>query len=314
MSTFNIILFLMILTLFSCNSREYEQQLKNEFLNSLTKFGFQKYPDTTKPIGNLDLFGRKVNDNDLKNIWVLKNLKMLSLANNEITDITLKNISTLKKLQILALNKTKITDNGVNYINKLDKIEFLFLDNTNISDTGLCGLNTSNFKVLTLSDINITNKGLKCLESSFLLEKLNLGFNKISDEGLKHIKGLINLDGLILVSTDIQFNLEVDFKNLLALNLAGTKINNESVKNINKQSRLKNLNIAYSGVNNDFIHSLKLDNLELFILRDTNINDECIKKLTHFTKLKELDIRNTKISKEGLKSLKKQLANCKIFY
>ena len=96
----------------------------------------------------------------LKNINA--QLVTLKLTNLPINDNDIKIVADLKNIKKLNVENTLITDNGMEYIKQLSKLEQLNLYGTNVSDEGLMELaSLKNLSVLYLWKTKVTLNGIE---------------------------------------------------------------------------------------------------------------------------------------------------------
>ena len=96
----------------------------------------------------------------LKNINA--QLVTLKLTNLPINDNDIKIVADLKNIKKLNVENTLITDNGLDYIKQLSQLEQLNLYGTNISDEGLMQLaSLKNLSVLYLWKTKVTLNGIE---------------------------------------------------------------------------------------------------------------------------------------------------------
>ena len=96
----------------------------------------------------------------LKNIN--EQLVVLKLTNLPINDNDIKIVADLKNIKKLNVENTLITDNGLDYIKQLSQLEQLNLYGTNISDEGLMQLaSLKNLSVLYLWKTKVTLNGIE---------------------------------------------------------------------------------------------------------------------------------------------------------
>lgn len=114
----------------------------------------------------------------------------------------------------------------------------------------------------------------------------------ITDDGLRHVSGLSNLETLVL---------------------GGSGITDDGLKHISGLSKLEvlglyGLPITDAGVK----HTLGLPRLRSLELDATQITDECLESLSHSSGLKVLTMHETRVTSEGVTELKKRLPDCEI--
>ena len=101
----------------------------------------------------------------LKNIN--EQLVVLKLTNLPINDNDIKIVADLKNIKKLNVENTLITDNGMEYIKQLSKLEQLNLYGTNVSDEGLMELaSLKNLSVLYLWKTKVTLEGIEKFKKS----------------------------------------------------------------------------------------------------------------------------------------------------
>jgi Leucine-rich repeat (LRR) protein len=156
------------------------------------------------------------------------------------------------------------------------------------------------------------------------IDTLHVRRSKVTDDGLKNLNQLPNLQYLILnENTNLRGTGFANFtgnKTLKTLMLRGCPISDEGVQSIAKIESLVSLNLAVSKVTNKALKSVdKLDNLEslwltktaidntglkyikgpslrALLVGDTSIDDEAVKTIAGLPKLAWLDISGTKVT------------------
>jgi hypothetical protein len=89
-------------------------------------------------------------------------LAVLKLTNLPINDNDIKIVADLKNIKKLNVENTLITDNGLDYIKQLSQLEQLNLYGTNISDEGIIQLaDLKNLSVLYLWKTKVTLNGIE---------------------------------------------------------------------------------------------------------------------------------------------------------
>jgi len=138
--------------------------------------------------------------------------------------------------------------------------------------------------------------------------KVRLGYSKITDAGLKHLKEFTELKELFLNNTDITDAGLVHLKGLANLELLiirKTKITDAGVMHLNGLTKLQGLGFTRTNVTDAaLVHVESLTNLERLWLTDTRITDAGLIHLKGLTNLQGLNLSNTKVSDAGLVYLK----------
>ncbi len=119
------------------------------------------------------------------------------------------------------------------------------------------------------------------------------GCDDITDQGLVHLKGMVDLEDLMLSETKITgsgFDALRKLRNLKRLGLESTPVVDSSLAKLVSHKQLE----------------------ELWLM-DTKISDKAIPYLAQLTGLKKLDVDLTEMTPDGVNQLRKALPNCEIF-
>ena len=163
-----------------------------------------------------------LNDEQLKQLTGLKQLKDLNLHGTGVTDEGLKLLKGLTTLERLALGGTMVTDEGLKQLKGLRALERLELRNTFVTDEGLRPLKELQaLRELDLYDTKVRDEGLKHLKRLKALKELALESTAVTNRGLKHLKGLKALKELDLLGTRVTAK---GLKQLSGLKARGTRI------------------------------------------------------------------------------------------
>jgi hypothetical protein len=110
----------------------------------------------------------------LKNIN--EQLVVLKLTNLPINDNDLKIVADLKNIKKLNVENTLITDDGMAYLKQLPQLEQLNLYGTNISDEGIIQLtDLKNLSVLYLWKTKVTLRGIEAFKKINSRVKIEIG-------------------------------------------------------------------------------------------------------------------------------------------
>uniref|UniRef100_A0A1A7YYE5 Uncharacterized protein n=1 Tax=Iconisemion striatum TaxID=60296 RepID=A0A1A7YYE5_9TELE len=155
-------------------------------------------------LSHLILPGRHtVTDSGLSFLCRLSLLSELDLTDyTQVTDQGVHQLSTMTRLKKLSLSNTQVTDAGLSSLRGLQELQELCLDRTAVTSRGVAELITClpHLQVLGLASTQVgdtvVRRGLiRCHQ----LVKINLSRTRITDHGLKHLKGMrlsqVNLDG-----------------------------------------------------------------------------------------------------------------------
>ena len=133
---------------------------------------------------------------------------------------------------------------------------------------------------------------MKCFDSVVFLNLDGTIETKVSDDGLKHLSGLTNLQVLILWDIDVGddgLKHLSGLTNLEALTLEGTQVTGDGLK-----------------------HLSGLTNLGTLHLEGKKITDDGLKHLSGLTNLLWLSLKDTQVSDDGVKMLQQKLPRCQI--
>lgn len=139
-------------------------------------------------------------------------LKEVILTGPSFTDASTRYLTNLKDLDSLSLTLTRVTDKGLAHISHLKNLEFLsVIGNDRITDKSFRALEVKNLRFLNLDGTSVTGAGIASLKNASKLEWLALS-GKSANAGLKHLKGLKNLQRLRIGNMD---GTEAEMKEIL---------------------------------------------------------------------------------------------------
>lgn len=261
----------------------------------LDKFLGERWTQGFGDVYGVDINGSLVDDDLLKDISTLSNLRYLECEYTQITDAGLAPLNALKDLQWLNLRNTQTTDVGLAHLKGLTNLRRLYLNGTQITDAGIVNLRGfRNLVLLELEYTQTTDAGLAHLKTLTNLKKLDINDTNVTDAGLVHLSGLTKLEFLDLHNTNVSDAGLVHLKGLTEL---------ESLELWN------NKQISDAGL----VDITGLTNLKYLDLRNTQVSDTGIAHLKRLTNLETLHLSRTQVSLTGLKTLKAALPDCEIF-
>jgi len=164
--------------------------------------------------------------------WTGKTTRLYKMP-RKTTDADLKNVPNLPFRFGLDLECTPVTDAGLKQLREFRSLTRLVLNGTRITDAGLGELtNLKNLAALDLDRTRVTDAGLRRLKVLRKLSRLSLANSKITGVGLTRLKELSNLTYLNLANTRVTDDWlnEISDLGLFELNLAGTLVTNDGVK------------------------------------------------------------------------------------
>ena len=300
----------------------------------------------------LDLSGKRMRSERLKDIGKLQELTSLKLNNNLIS--SLDNLKPLKKLVSLDLSDNKISD--VSPLSGMSTLRTLHLDNNEIQDfkplyklRSLTTLTISGMKIseTTLSELKeaLPDCIIFCDDASEDVVEIHLGGKTFMSDvktldlsgcGLTNIYALsvckklenLNISGNSisdlspvmdmpeLKTLDAAHNKISDVRPLMSLTkLELVNLEGNYISNIAAFSELKNITELYLKDNpvKSFGALEKLTNIKYLGLQNTGIDDSALTKLYGLKHLKTAALdNNPAITKAGVDELKKKLPDCKI--
>lgn len=180
-------------------------------------------------VTRLDVSDTFITDASMKYIGHFP-LVFLDLTRTEITDAGLREIGErCGELQNLRIGNTKVTAKGLHHLIQLKELETLVLHNDNLGDDAMTPLaQCKNLEKIDFeANKRITDSGLAKITTP-KLKYLNIGDTAVTDDGLKALLKLPNLDNLHVGNSDL--------------------ITNEGIKTLAKIPKLKRLTIRRSKV------------------------------------------------------------------
>ena len=236
---------------------------------------------------SLSLYRSPISGQYLTHLKPLKGLEYLHLNYTYVDDRSLVHLKDMTNLRSLSLSGTRITDDGLKHLSGLKNLSYLSLDKV----SGIRGHGFAHLKdlpklksVMYLWDTGLTDDGLKGLGELTQLETVSLP-DRISDAGLKHLKGMTNLNNLNLYKTRVTGSGLAELKdlpNLQTLNLSRSRITDAGLANLKGWKSLRSLSLEY-----------------------TNISDAGLQNLRDLPNLKTLRLRNTRVSYTEMSRLRK---------
>ncbi len=211
----------------------------------------------------LDWTSNKVTDEGVKHLAGLTSLEELALDYTRVTDSGAHFLLNLTSLRSLSLNRTLVGDQAMSLIGKLFSLRELNLSETKVTDTGLNRLSDV-LPCLTWFSVwgtGVTDTGMPCLaRAEKLVDHLGLGELPITDEGLRHLRGLHALRDLRLCGTRITDSGLESLRELAALEvlyLSDTTVTDEGIQVLGGHRRLRILDVKGTRVTSRGLQSLR---------------------------------------------------------
>lgn len=96
--------------------------------------------DAFAHVTELDLNGKNVTDDELRNLGGLKHLRRISLDHTPVTDTGLAVLASLSQLEQVSLRYTQVADDGASHLSRLPNLRTVHLTGTKITDAGASAL------------------------------------------------------------------------------------------------------------------------------------------------------------------------------
>ncbi|RIB11744.1 hypothetical protein C2G38_2202630 [Gigaspora rosea] len=169
-------------------------------------------------------------DDILQDFSELPLIKMDLTGFINVTDSGIMHLAGAKRLStFLSLSGTKLTDVGMSALKDLENLVELYLDRTSITDAGIVYLDgLRELTHLSLNKTRIKNASLSTIRKSTFanrkLKYLDVGYTRVTDKGVKELRGLPHLSFLNLDFTHVSLscrNILADIPSLQSVRLNG---------------------------------------------------------------------------------------------
>jgi len=205
-----------------------------------------------------------IDDETVKHLQACRKLSSLTLGNREITAAELRRLAAWKSLRKLVLSCATLSGEGLEALSALETVESIELIDCGLTDEHLKHLRGSPKLIeLALPRNEIHGPGLVHL-AKLKIKSLGLEFNNVSDETLKDLAQLTNVEEIRLsyclgiTDSGIQSGTLQGMGNLKRLAFRGVKkITDASIADLAKISGLQHINIRGNGITNDGCARLK---------------------------------------------------------
>lgn len=143
-------------------------------------------------IHTINLSNTSINDDGLKELSVMPNLRNISLGDcQNVSGAGMKFFANLPQLDTVNLEDTKhISDKDVEFIKSCPKLKTLDVRGTDVTDKTMELVGNSSIKTLFIIRDNITDRGLAYLLKNKHLKSVEVGENHISQEALNNFNKL----------------------------------------------------------------------------------------------------------------------------
>ena len=219
----------------------------------------------------------------------------------------------------VSLRGAWITDSDLDVLATIPHLKALDLSQTHITDLGLERLK----KLPDVTELNlyyaerVTDEGIAHLKGWKKLERLNLRGTKITDTALEHISGLISLvalDAGFAQITDSGLDRLTNLTHLRELAIGGNKLSDSGLQFLKSLPDLTHLDISGSQRTDSGLWFVTVTDLGmepvagLKHLRELNLGgtgttDLGLAKLKELSQLQSLDLSRTQVTPKGLETL-----------
>jgi hypothetical protein len=257
--------------------------------------------DNETPAGSLRL-DRGVTDADLVHLEELPDLRELHLEMTRVTNAGLAHLDKLSKLQTLELvgRRQELTTKGLVHLKHLKDLRSLTLTYL-INDGGLAYLkNFPQLRSLSLAYMDVSDEDLRHVSGLSELETLSLyADSRVTDAGMRYLGGLRHLRVCVLGCspghrnqiTDAGLSYLAGLRKLETLSVSQTLITDAGLTQLNKLTSLKRLGLSGS-----------------------QVTDQGLAHLGARKTLQEVVLYGTRVTENGAASLQRALPNAKICY
>ncbi len=239
----------------------------------------------------LILWATPVTDAGAKELGVFTSLREINLSDTRITNAGMTGLKGLTNLETLDLLRTRVTAAGVEQLLDLKKLRTLELPTeTLITDRILRGLREAgtlhaltqadgrellltggqdgvrpsgpdSVISLELSNTRVTDEGLKALKGLDNLRELGLNHKKVTDEGLKELRELTNLRSLSLDEcpgvTDAGMKELAGLKDLRRLSLTFTRVKGPGLRDLKGLKQLQTVQYSRDAVTDEILRNMR---------------------------------------------------------
>jgi hypothetical protein len=207
---------------------------------------------------SLSLQGEDINDDVVRRLRPLVNLRRLRLSPASITDDALPVLNAFERLESLDVGGAAITGDGVEKLH-LPRLKMLDLSGTGVGDSAVAHLaEMASYKDLRLGMTKVTHQGINSLEAQTALETLGLAYSQISGPGFESIKNC---------------------RNLRSLNLNCTNAADEDLQWVAALTKLEDIQLKETGITDAGLKSCEnLPKLRYILLNDTAVSQQAVEQ------------------------------------
>lgn len=272
----------------------------------------------------------EVADRDLKLLRKIPDVRKVSLLGDKLTGAGLKQIQDLP-LTGLDMTDTLLADKTIENVAKFTTLVELDIDrNPRLTDKGLEKIETlENLEYLSCGP-NITDRGIDSIIKLSKLHTLKLeGCKGVTASGIKKLAGLKDLQSLNVngLGSEAEITAALAYLPVLdCLTIERMRLDRQSLSNVSKLSKLKQLELDGSKVSQDdvellarlHLRKMKLDAMSVpdnlwktvasmktmkgLVVRDCGMRDEDLHRVCALTALEDLSLGHRKVLSDGSQS------------
>jgi Leucine-rich repeat (LRR) protein len=181
----------------------FEPVMKVDLRKGIVDNELLRHIGVLKELKRLDLTDAQIDDEGLHGIAHLP-LVELWLQNTKITDAPAATLSQLKSLEFLQLNANSLTDAFLEHLEVLPELDNLGLRGTLVTNAGLKHLSRyPKLKKLYLYQTSVDDSGVLSLVGCQSLVQLDLGSTKVTNRVFEHLARLPNLEDVDLNASPV---------------------------------------------------------------------------------------------------------------
>lgn len=286
---------------------------EHNYLTSMKEF-------PAKPVEyyGVNLSAAKFPPQDLQRLANLKPLYGLTLGGESVMEEDFQYLKRVEGVHDLNLDQFLLEGDGLKYLSGFQSLKSIRIYDSTVSGEGLSSLGQFlNLMTLDLVACTIDSAVMQQIGNQRQLNFLNLSNSHIDDAGLAQLAGLTKLKKLYAhfnpKITDEGMKSLSGMKELETLTVGGTGITDAGLKLLSGLEQLTllevyNIRITDAGL----AHLTKLQHLNSLNLRRTPITDAGLKHLSGLKQLKTLTLQETNVTPEGIAALQKALPECTI--
>ena len=256
----------------------------------------------------------KLNHNNL----VISDLTKCSFTNLQEVDLSCTNLQTavsIDGLNVVSLRKCNISGNCItaseanriaNFLSKNDELKQIDLSCNNLQELGTRYILNS-IRITNLTKLNISNNQISCdlkhiagvLTLATKLEELDLSYNKLSTDHIKHFL----------------YETKNIFANLIKLNVSGNVISDGAAEALadalSENTKLKELDLSINNLRAEGIskifNGLRISTLLKLNISHNNVTDKAADDIANFisrnTKLENLNVSHSNLHDNDAKKI-----------